>query len=75
MHIFEEDHKVEYVTSFERLARKEGESAFLLNLLEYKFKEIPDAYRQKIAVASAETLLVWGKRVLDSNELSEIFEA
>lgn len=79
IHIFEEGNKVEYVTSFERLARKEGiqqgESALLLNLLEYKFKEIPDTYRQKIADASAETLLVWGRRVLDSNELSEIFEA
>jgi len=53
---------------------QKGESTLLLRLLESKFKTIPALYCQKIAEAKAETLLVWGIRVLDSRTIEEVFE-
>jgi len=50
-----------------------GEYNFLLCLLKQKFQSIPEKYLQKMAHANAETLLLWGKRVLNNNMLQEIF--
>ena len=41
--------------------------------LEGKFKNVPDNYLQKINKADAETLVKWGKRVLNSQSLDEVF--
>jgi len=38
----------------------------LLRLLERKFKNLPKNYRQKIHDADPKTLLVWEKRILES---------
>lgn len=73
--LIEEEMHVNYVTSWERMAFQRGESTFLLSLLEHKFKIIPEIYREKIEKANDETLLKWGNRVLDSNDLEEVFEA
>jgi predicted transposase YdaD len=51
----------------------EGEAAMLLRLLERKFRPLPEAARQRIATADAETLLLWGERVLDATSLEEIW--
>ncbi len=51
--------------------RVEGEAALLLRRLERKFKPLPESARQR--VAAAETLLAWGKRVLDANSLDEVW--
>ena len=51
-----------------------GEAALLLRQLERKFPPLPEAARQRIAAADAETLLAWGERVLDANSLEEIWE-
>ena len=53
--------------------RMEGEAALLLRLLERKFPPLPDSARERIATADAETLLVWGERVLDANKLEEVW--
>ena len=53
--------------------RVEGEAALLLRLLERKFPPLPESARQRIATADAETLLVWGERVLDANNLDEVW--
>ena len=53
--------------------RVEGEAAMLLRLLERKFNPMPESARQRVASADAETLLVWGERVLDANSLDEIW--
>jgi predicted transposase/invertase (TIGR01784 family) len=54
--------------------RVEGEAALLLRLLERRFGPLPESARQRIAAADAETLLVWGERVLDARALEEIWE-
>jgi len=41
--------------------------------LEGKFHPLPESARQRIAAADAETLLVWGERVLDANNLDEVW--
>jgi flagellar biosynthesis/type III secretory pathway protein FliH len=53
---------------------QQGEYSLLLRLLEHKFKSVPESYRQRLIGADAETLLIWGERVLDANTLNEIFE-
>jgi predicted transposase YdaD len=53
--------------------RVEGEAALLLRLLERKFHPLPESARQRIAAADAETLLVWGERVLDAKRLDEVW--
>lgn len=51
----------------------EGEATILLRLLERKFSPLPDSARQRVASADAETLLVWGERLLDARSLDEIW--
>jgi hypothetical protein len=79
LEIFEEEMKVAYVTSWERHGIKhgikQGEETVLLHLLQRKFKNVPDVHRQKIEQANTETLLLWSVRILDSNNLEEIFKA
>ena len=53
--------------------RVEGEAAMLLRLLERKFHPLPESARQRVASADAETLLVWGERVLDAKNLEEVW--
>ena len=53
--------------------RVEGEATLLLRLLERKFHLLPESARQRIAAADAETLLVWGERVLDAKSLDEVW--
>ena len=53
--------------------RVEGEATLLLRLLERKFRLLPESARQRIAAADAETLLVWGERVLDAKSLDEVW--
>ncbi|HRA42744.1 MAG TPA: cytosolic protein [Gammaproteobacteria bacterium] len=69
----EEELHVDYVTSFERMGIEKGEGTMLLCFLEGKFKNVPDNYLQKINKADAETLVKWGKRVLNSQSLDEVF--
>ncbi len=44
-----------------------------LRLLNRKFHPLPEAAHQRIAAADAETLRVWGERVLDAKCLEEIW--
>jgi len=50
-----------------------GEAAMLLKLLERKFHAVPESAHKRIEAADAETLLVWGERVLDANSLDEVW--
>ena len=45
----------------------------LLDLLQHKFKTIPDAYRHQIEQANVEALLKWSERILFCNNLEEVF--
>ncbi|MGH8474399.1 MAG: DUF4351 domain-containing protein [Methylococcales bacterium] len=53
--------------------RVEGEASLLLRLLERRFGALPEAVRQRVAAADAETLLIWGERLLDARTLEEIW--
>jgi hypothetical protein len=81
----EEVHQIEakkhmsYVSSIERISMQQGmqqgEYSLLVRLLEHKFKRVPESYRQRLKEADAETLLVWGERVLDSFSLEDVFKS
>jgi hypothetical protein len=86
----EEDRKVNYVTSGQRLSKQEGieigiqqgmqqgmqqgEYSLLLRLIERKFKTVPASYRKRLKQADADTLLMWGDRLFDADSLDELFE-
>jgi predicted transposase YdaD len=53
--------------------RVEGEATLLLRLLERRFGPLPAATRQRIAASDADTLLLFGERVLDASSLDEVF--
>ncbi len=52
----------------------QGESKLLLLQLEQKFHSIPEHYRQWIQKADPEMLLRWGIKVLESDEIDEVFK-
>ncbi len=70
----EEDLKVEYVTTFERLGIQKGESALLLEILKEKFDTIPAHYQEKINQTSTADLLALAKRAIRSQTLEEVFK-
>lgn len=71
----------EFMTMAEQLIQQgmqqgmqEGQSGMLLQLLAFKFKNIPEEYRTQIEKASHSTLIEWGKKVLVSEQLEDIFD-
>ncbi len=85
----EETLQVEYVTSAERVGMQKGlergleqgleqgiqrgEGLLLVDLLEQKFGAVPPDYRAKIEAADSKTLLEWGRRLLNSHTLKDLF--
>ncbi len=65
----EEELKVEYITTAERI----GEIKILLYQLQHKFKTIPEKYRAQMEKANAETLLKLSGRVLECQTIDEVF--
>jgi len=57
----------------EAKGKTKGEATLLLKQLERKFHAVPESARKRIEAADAETLLVWGERVLDANSLEEVW--
>lgn len=53
---------------------QQGEYSLLLRQLQRKFDTIPDTYQKKLSEADAETLLVWGERILEAKTLEDIFK-
>ncbi len=90
IHQLEEEQSMAYITTAERIGmqkgfqqgieqglhrgQQEGEYRLLLKLLQRKFHAISETYQQKIQCADAETLLIWGERILDANNLDDIFK-
>ncbi|MCF7992538.1 MAG: hypothetical protein K9M02_19015 [Thiohalocapsa sp.] len=82
---FEEQAKMPYVTSAERVGhkrglqegrqegRQEGEAAMLLSLIDAKFGPPSDAVRKRIEAADAETLLAWSKRILTADTIEDLW--
>ncbi len=49
-------------------------SDLTLLFLKRRFNKIPESYMIRIQQADAETLLLWGEKILDANALEEVFE-
>jgi hypothetical protein len=69
---FEEQAKMPYITSIERLGRQEGEAAMLLRQIARKFGPPAEAVRERIERADSETLLEWSDRILTAQTLDEV---
>ena len=54
--------------------RKEGESWMLQELLAEKFGPLDAAILERLKATDSETLLVWGKRVLNAKSLADVFQ-
>ena len=50
-----------------------GEKRMLLRLLERRFGKVPKTYQTRITAADADTLLLWGERVLSAQRLADVF--
>ena len=51
---------------------EEGEAALLIRLLERKFGPLAPEHRARIDAADAETLLVWGERILTAETIEAV---
>ena len=82
----EEENKVQFVTTAERIGIangseqglekgiEKGERLLILRQLRHRFSSIPKNYCELIEEADAETLLKWGDRLLDAKNIDEIFK-
>lgn len=52
----------------------QGEITLLIRQLQHRFGKISLAILERIQRADAETLLIWGERVLTAKNITEIFE-
>jgi predicted transposase/invertase (TIGR01784 family) len=57
-----------------RLGIHQGEATMMMRQLTRRFKQVPKSYLQLIEQADAETLLVWGERILEAETLEDIFK-
>jgi hypothetical protein len=83
---FEEQAKLPYVTSIERISKQEGreegrkegrqqgQALVLLRLITLKFGPPSEAVREEIATADPETLLRWSERILTAPPLDEVLQ-
>ncbi|MCF7993498.1 MAG: DUF4351 domain-containing protein [Chromatiaceae bacterium] len=78
---FEDQTKMPYVTSAERVGhkrglqqgRQEGEAAMLLRLIHAKFGPPTDAVRERVETADAATLLHWSERILTADSIDDLW--
>ena len=72
---------MQYVTSFERLAKEEGvqqgmqqgQVKVLIDLLTHRFGPLPDEVHQRLEQATAEEIDTWAGRILDADSLEQVF--
>jgi hypothetical protein len=73
----EEQAKMAYVTSFERVGIQKGkllgESELLVNLLTTKFQSVPALYLEKIKQAPRDTLTSWARKLLFAPKIEDVF--
>jgi predicted transposase/invertase (TIGR01784 family) len=54
--------------------QQQGEVMLMMAQLKHRFHQIPESYLTRIEQADSQTLLLWGKKILDAKTLEEIFE-
>lgn len=80
---------MQYVTSFERLAKEEGveqgkqqgmqqgmqqgQTKLLILLLTHRFGPLPDEVRQRVGQGTLEEIDLWASRILDAESLGQVF--
>jgi len=77
----EQEHKMAFVTSIERLGEKrgwekgrnEGQITLLQRLLTRKFGPLPESVQQRIQGAAPAQIETWSLNVLDAQTLEEVF--
>ncbi|WP_363182460.1 DUF4351 domain-containing protein [uncultured Lamprocystis sp.] len=57
-----------------KLGVQHGEARVLTSLLRLRFGELPEAARQRLDTADADTLLRWSTRVLTAQTLAEVLD-
>jgi predicted transposase/invertase (TIGR01784 family) len=55
--------------------RREGEATLLLRLLTLRFGELDETVRDRVRKADAETLLLWGERVLTAASVEDVLRS
>ncbi len=78
---FEENQKMPYITSVERIGmrkgmqrgHRDGEATILTRQLQRRFGTIPDWANEKIAKAEPPSLEEWSLRILDAQSLDDVF--
>jgi predicted transposase YdaD len=68
---FEEERKMSYVTTGERIGRQEGSASLVLRLLARRVGEVPESVRSQIQSLSVDQLEVLGEALLDFSSLEE----
>ena len=78
MQEFEEESKMRYVTSIERIGRQEGRQegrmAVVKRLLAKKFGEIPGWVDERLGESDEQELDLWAERTLDAPTLEQVFQ-
>ena len=82
MQQFEEEKRMRYVSSFERIAQKrglekgigQGQTKLLNMLLRQRFGALPDWAQARLRQAERAQLEIWALRVLEAGSLEEVFE-
>ncbi|MBF0605802.1 MAG: hypothetical protein HQL07_19170 [Nitrospirae bacterium] len=78
---FEENKKMPYITSVERIGHKrgkeegrhDGKADTLLKQMRRKFGQTPDWVTEKVNSARLELIEVWSENVLFANSVDEVF--
>ncbi|MEO5333425.1 MAG: DUF4351 domain-containing protein [Magnetococcus sp. YQC-5] len=70
---FEENQKMRYVTSVERIGEKKGAARMLTRQLQRRFGELPTWVSEKLAKAEPPSLEEWGLRIFDAPTLDALF--
>lgn len=63
-----------FIQQGEEIGVRKGEAKVLLNLLQLKFGEVPQAFIRRIDEADASALLQWSGAVLTANRLEDVFQ-
>ena len=80
---FEENQKMPYVSSIERIGirigeqrgEQRGEARMLTRLLQCRFGTVPDWVNEKVAKAELSSLEEWGLRFVDAQSLEDVFSS